>query len=51
MDKVETLFEIDNRKTKSKIVKLFNEFYKQYSSFNDSIPIDFEITKNDLKDI
>ena len=51
IDKIDKLFEIDTMKKKTKIVRNFVEFYKQYSSLNESISYDFEVSKTDLKEI
>jgi hypothetical protein len=46
IDKINKLFEIDKTKRKGKIIKLFMEFYKEFSENNDNM--DFEITKEEL---
>jgi len=51
VDKIDKLYEIDTARKKSKIVKMFMDFYKQHVCLNDSISYDFEISKEDLKQI
>jgi len=51
IDKIDKLYEFDTFKKKTKIVKTFLDFYKQFVSLNESISFDFEISKGDLEEL
>ncbi len=51
IDKIDKLYEFDLLKKKSKIIKMFLEYYKQIINQNDSVSFDFDISIEDLREI